>query len=89
MAEVYAVPGTATPAPAAAYPVWHEYVGTVTVARLYMQPDSLGTLSRTTPAVENGCHKDGRVELTLLPAGPEFGRQRRFLLLDGLLRHRV
>jgi hypothetical protein len=89
MAEVYAVPGAAAPPPADAYPVWHEYVGTVTVARLYMQPDSLGTLSRTTPAVENGRHKDGSSELTLLPAGPKFGRQRRFLLLDGLPRRRV
>jgi hypothetical protein len=84
MAEVYAVPGAAAPAPAGAYPVWHEYVDTVTVARLHMQPDSLGALSRAAPAVENRCHKDSSGELTLLPAGPKFDRQRRFLLLDGL-----
>jgi hypothetical protein len=89
MAEVYAVPGAAAPAPACPYPVWHEYVGTVTVARLHVQPDSLGTLSRTTAAVENGCHKDGGGELTLLPTGPKFGRQRRFLLLDGLPQRRL
>jgi hypothetical protein len=31
MGEVYAVPGAAAPAPSGAYPVRHEYVGTVPV----------------------------------------------------------
>jgi hypothetical protein len=89
MAEVYAVLRAAAPAPAGAYPVWHEDVGTVTIARLHMQPDSLGALSRATPAVENGCHKDGSGELILLPTGSKFSCQRGFLLLDGLLLRRV
>ena len=47
MAEVYAVPGAPAPPPSGAYPVWHEYVGTVPVARLDMQPDGRASALRS------------------------------------------
>jgi hypothetical protein len=84
MAEVYAVLRAAAPAPAGAYPVWHEDVGTVTIARLHMQPNGLGALSRAASGVENRGYKDCSGELALLPAGSKFGCQRSLLLLDGL-----
>jgi hypothetical protein len=82
MAEVYAVSRATAPSPAGAYPVWHEYVGAISVASFDMQPHGLGALAGATPAIEHWRHKDGGNKLVTPPAVSQFGRQGLFLLLN-------
>jgi hypothetical protein len=73
MAEVYAVPGTLAPSPAAAYPIWHEDVCAITVGRLSMQPYGERALCGAVSAIENRSGQDDGRQLSPVPARLQLG----------------
>lgn len=64
MAEVYAVPWASAPLPAGAYPVWHENVDAVAIARFCVQADSLGSLAGAAAAIKDRREKEGGSEFS-------------------------
>ena len=80
MGEVYAVPGAPAPPRTGAYPVWHENVGTVPVARFDMKPHGKRALSGAAPAVQHRCCQEDSGSLSPLPGSLEVGNEHGFLL---------
>jgi hypothetical protein len=70
MAEVYAVPGSPAPSPAGAYPVWHQYVGAISIVHFDMQPHGRRALLGASLAIENGRNEDGGRQSAVLPLRP-------------------
>lgn len=83
MGEVYAVPGA--PAPTSAYPVRHEYVGTVAIPSFYMKPHGRRALSGGAAAIEDRRSQEDRGQFVPLPRPLKIDNQHGFLPGDRVL----
>jgi hypothetical protein len=78
MGEVYAV--RRAPVPPSAYPVWHEYVGTVAIPSFYMKPHGQRALSGDTAAIKDRRSQEDRGQFAPLPRSLKIGDQHGLLL---------